>query len=1151
MKKIYLLIGTLFLCVNLLIAQNDPNRTIQTIIADIAAQFPAETPEKYNKLVEELISTGETGILLLINTIQPPGPVSNANADYALNGLSSYVTAKGQEDARLIVENAYIKALGQVEHSEIKAFIIRQLQIVGQKNSVQPLSSYLNIENLGGPAARALASINTSEAEDALKSALLRRMGSAETQKDIILAIGEAEMTGAEEVVRSFITSPNADIRKAAFYAIGRIGSAASLKEVGSAAKAVDYTIEKDGANEAYITLIKHIASIGDIKSAQSAAAALLIDATEVGQTHTRSAALQILMSIDKKSATKLLLTAMKDANKEYRNAALSFASEYVGKQDYITIINAIGKSTTEVKVDLINWLGRENDNSAKNNIIRNLNLGRNLSARQAIENQLKDKNFEVKQAATRTLAKIGDESAMPAVLNLLIEADQQVATLARDVLITFPGDVTSSAALMIPLSTDAGKVAIIQVLASRKASSRINVVLEQTKSTSREVKTAAYIALKDVATAKDFTLFCDMLESATDTSAVAPLQQAVISTLSDKATEEKYSTVNDRMLSAEQGKMHLYYVVLSAVSDNRGLETILRAYKEESGEAKDAAFEAMLVWRGLEVADELYNICINADASDDTYFNRALNSYIALFSSSAITGENRLLSLRKAMEIARTDDQKSNALRRIERTNTYLALLYAGEFLDQQPIQQAAANAVMNIALSRKEYTGDNVKALLNKVIDILDNPDARYQKEAIRKHLSEMPEEIGFISLFNGKDLTGWKGLVENPIIRAKMTPDQLAQAQVKADEQMRADWKVENGLLLFDGQGYDNLCSVKQYGDFEMYVDWLLDPAGKEADAGIYLRGAPQVQIWDTARVAVGAQVGSGGLYNNKVHPSIPLKVADNKLGEWNTLYIKMVGDRVTVKLNGELVTDNVIMENYWDRNLPIFPTEQLELQAHGSKVYYRNIYVKELERLEPFTLSTQEKEEGYQILFDGTNMHEWTGNVIDYKIEEGVISYEPGEFGGNLYTKKEYDNFVFRFEFQLTPAANNGLGIRTPMEGDAAYVGMELQILDTEHPIYANLQPYQAHGSIYGIIAAERGHLKPIGKWNYQEVIADGDNIKVTLNGYVIVEGNIRDATINGTLDKREHPGLFNKKGYIAFLGHDSPVKFRNIRVKELK
>jgi hypothetical protein len=300
-------------------------------------------------------------------------------------------------------------------------------------------------------------------------------------------------------------------------------------------------------------------------------------------------------------------------------------------------------------------------------------------------------------------------------------------------------------------------------------------------------------------------------------------------------------------------------------------------------------------------------------------------------------------------------------------------------------------------------------------------------------------------------------------------------------------------------------------------------------------------------------VGAQVGSGGLYNNRANESKPLKVADNKLGEWNTMFIKMVGDRVTVYLNGELVTDNVILENFWDRKQPIFPLEQIELQAHGSKVYYRNMYLKELERPEPFKLSAEEVKEGYKILFDGTNMFQWTGNTVDYTSrEDATLTLLPSKgSGGNLYTKSEYDNFVFRFEFMLTPAANNGLGIRTPMEGDAAYVGMELQILDSEHPVYKDLQIYQYHGSVYGVIPAKRGFLKPVGQWNCQEVIADGDHIKITLNGEVILDGNIREATKDGLPDKREHPGLFNKKGHIAFLGHGSEVKFRNIRIKELK
>jgi hypothetical protein len=194
------------------------------------------------------------------------------------------------------------------------------------------------------------------------------------------------------------------------------------------------------------------------------------------------------------------------------------------------------------------------------------------------------------------------------------------------------------------------------------------------------------------------------------------------------------------------------------------------------------------------------------------------------------------------------------------------------------------------------------------------------------------------GFMPLFNGKDLTGWKGLVGNPLTRAKMTPEQLAAAQAKADENMRAHWKVVDGALEFDGKG-QSLCTAKDYKNFEMLVDWKILPNG---DSGIYLRGSPQVQIWDAGKHPEG----SGGLWNNKVNPSKPLVCADKPVGEWNTFRIKMVGEKVTIHLNDKLVVDNVALENYWDRKQPIFPTGQIELQNHGNTLWFRNIYIREL-------------------------------------------------------------------------------------------------------------------------------------------------------------------------------------------------------------
>ena len=220
--------------------------------------------------------------------------------------------------------------------------------------------------------------------------------------------------------------------------------------------------------------------------------------------------------------------------------------------------------------------------------------------------------------------------------------------------------------------------------------------------------------------------------------------------------------------------------------------------------------------------------------------------------------------------------------------------------------------------------------------------------------------------------------------------------------------------------------------------------------------------------------------------------------------------------------------------------------------------------EMETSPKFELSAQEAKDGFEVLFDGEDMSQWIGNTIDYVPMNGAIcvSANYGN-GGNLYTQKEYSDFIFRFEFCfMKEGVNNGVGIRTPMGVDAAYEGMEIQILDHDAPIYKNLREYQVHGSVYGIIPAKRIKSPKLGTWNTEEIWVKGDRIKVTVNGEVILDGNIRKAckgnnvskdgskTNPYTVDKKNHPGLFNKSGHIGFLGHGEGLKLRNVRIKDL-
>lgn len=201
--------------------------------------------------------------------------------------------------------------------------------------------------------------------------------------------------------------------------------------------------------------------------------------------------------------------------------------------------------------------------------------------------------------------------------------------------------------------------------------------------------------------------------------------------------------------------------------------------------------------------------------------------------------------------------------------------------------------------------------------------------------------------------------------------------------------------------------------------------------------------------------------------------------------------------------------------------------------------------------PDALTEDEKRLGFEHLYNGGSLDKWKGDKKSYLSEGGSIVVRPnGGSGGNLYTVDTYGDFELRFSFKLTPGANNGLGIRTPAEGDAAYVGMELQILDNEAPKYKDLKPYQYHGSVYGVIPAKRGFQMPTGQWNHQTVVAKGDKIRVVLNGVTILDGDIAEASRNGTMDGNKHPGLLNKSGHIGFLGHGDEVAFRNVRIRRL-
>ena len=440
-------------------------------------------------------------------------------------------------------------------------------------------------------------------------------------------------------------------------------------------------------------------------------------------------------------------------------------------------------------------------------------------------------------------------------------------------------------------------------------------------------------------------------------------------------------------------------------------------------------------------------------------------------------------------------------------------------------------------------------LRRLRLSVLALLALPQIALTQTSVRAQDNNKPPK-GFQALFNGDDIENWTGATEDPKKIAAMSTEERAAHDAKMKKAVHEHWKVKDGILISDGK--DPFLSTKRdYGDFEMWVDWKI---GKLGDSGIYLRGTPQVQIWDPndpEKQKLGCAKGSGALWNNKKHERFPLVLADNPVGEWNRMYIRMVGPYVTVKLNGKKVTDNVPMENYYDSNIPVYARGPIYLQTHTTETFFRNVFIREIKPKEANKILDKigGKSADFKPIFNGKDLAGWTGATKVYDVVDGTLVTKAGTHG-NMFTEDTYHNFAVRFEFKLPPGGNNGLGLRSPITNkEVAYEGMESQILDDTADKYKDLQPYQAHGSLYGLAPATKGYLRPVGQWNYEELTLNGDKLTIELNGYEILNTDIAKAR-EKPMDGKKHPGASRTDGHFGLLGHQDPVAFRNIRIKPL-
>jgi hypothetical protein len=359
---------------------------------------------------------------------------------------------------------------------------------------------------------------------------------------------------------------------------------------------------------------------------------------------------------------------------------------------------------------------------------------------------------------------------------------------------------------------------------------------------------------------------------------------------------------------------------------------------KSEDPEVQTAAVYSLSGWPDFDAVLPLLKLCRNTGSRK--FFYLALQGYVRLVDAQELLADEKLWLLKEVLDLCTQPSEKRLIIQTLARVKTKNSLAAVAPFLDDPDLKTEAAQAASRIAIpswpgAKDGLAGADVIRLLKEASGLIADENTRRQ---INDYVASLLSQEGFRPLFNGRDLAGWKGLVADPPARAKMTPQELKRSQAAADSDMRKHWRAADGVLFFDGGGH-NLCTARDYGDFELFVDWKIEPEG---DSGIYLRGSPQVQIWDPERWPEG----SGGLYNNQKGPHKPLRRADHPVGEWNTFHIRMADERVTVYLNNVLVVDDVVLENYWERENPIYGSGQIELQAHSTPLYFRQIFMREL-------------------------------------------------------------------------------------------------------------------------------------------------------------------------------------------------------------
>lgn len=890
---------------------------LETRVAFLLKKLPADNARIAYEIFEEMSRLGYPGLDLLCRQVIPAGQGDDHNVRYAVSGLSVYLSAYGDIEKRLLWEQLLIERVKKTTDPGLVAYFIEQLHYVGSDASLACLSHLLDSPVYAGVAVEAVVAIGGNDAAGFLLKAL-----DSQNLQDVAQVLNGLVAVGSVEVTPGLISmasSTDTYIKAAAYRALAATGSSKASDLLLKAAAEASYRNNKAGAMASLLTLAGNMGTAGNVKGMEKILRAIDKNSHDI---HYKTAVLNIRADVYGSSINKQLLKAMRSDNQVIRGAAMKIASGLESQSVTHYWLSALKKFKGKQAPEIVAMLGERKDRTAVPALMQLLN----------------DEHGIIRQASALSLGMIEGKEAVPVLLDYLLKyhdgADQETA--AKTLITILDKDQMPVIAQKLKAAKPVPASTLIGLLAWSGLSEYFDVVLPFADSDDEGVKTAAIMALKSLSTVDAQAKLIDMLEKADNRHVINELQTALVASVAD---------IDDADLKTESllghmertGEKTLIIPVLSRLGGRKAAWSVYNEFESGDAVIRDICFEALMFWSDQYALDPLFEIC---NSGNKRFGDLSYKAFVGLIDRVSIPGEQKLLYIRKIFPLAQTIEQKESLINSASTIPSYGSCFFVAQYLADEQLAITAAKSVLKIVLPQSEekegLKGSMIKKILTSCAAVLDSFQEKNDRDVIIKYLSEIPEEDGFTPLFNGTDTKGWAlSADESGLYSHKPAAGKILRFN-ESGKGTDYSWKVVEGVIA-GSESRSVLHTTRGYYGFELMADWRIHGRG---NGYIYIHGPHKLLISSETGII------SGGLYNGTTLQAAPSAAADNATGEWNTVRVLLVADRLSVWINGILVIDNL---SVWNKlsDSDIFPSAYpLGLQISEGEISFRDIYLREI-------------------------------------------------------------------------------------------------------------------------------------------------------------------------------------------------------------